>query len=486
MFPVIAIVGRPNVGKSTLFNYLTRSRAALVADEPNMTRDRQYGEGFFKNQRFIAIDTGGLEYFPDTPNKPTQQGSDKIQEKISQQTWTAISEADIIFWVTDARAGLTTLDQAFAKKLRTLTKPVYLAVNKSDGLDANLACADFYATGIKQIFAIAATQGNGVNTLLQNVFLHSSVDTEISTNPAEPAQALHGSEASAAIKVAIVGRPNVGKSTLINRILGEERVIVYDAPGTTRDSIFIPFERRSKKYILIDTAGVRRRRSIENPVEKFSVVKTLQAITESNVTVFVIDAKEGLADQDLHLLGYILESGRALVIAVNKWDGLAIHQREWVRKELDRRLTFVRYASLHFISALHGSGVGNLFASIHQAYHSATRKLSTHKLTDILERAVKDHQPPAIAGRRIKLRYAHAGGSNPPIIVIHGNQTQDLPLSYHRYLANYFRDTLALKGTPVHIELCNSENPYKDKKNTLTPRQTKRRQRLIKHVKKKS
>jgi len=482
MLPVIAIVGRPNVGKSTLFNYLTRSRDALVANEPGVTRDRQYGEGSFEDQHFIVIDTGGLE---DTQNE--------IHQQISQQTFTALEEAEVVFWVVDARTGLTTVDQQIAKKLRGLKKPIYLLVNKSDGLEEGIACADFYATGIQQIFAITATQGRGINALLHMIFPSAPQlinEEEIEEDETEDEEATEEDISSLEIniKVAIVGRPNAGKSTLVNRILGEERVVVFDAPGTTRDSIFIPFERRGKNYTLIDTAGVRRRRSIENnpqhTVEKFSVVKTLQAITEANVVVFVVDAHEELADQDLHLLGYILDAGRALVIAINKWDGLPADKKAWMEKELDRRLGFVRYARIHFISALHGTGVGNLFTSIDEAYRSATRKLSTHKLTEILERAIDAHQPPAVIGRRIKLRYAHAGGSNPPIIVIHGNQTDSLPASYHRYLANYFRDTLGLMGTPVQVLLRSGENPYKDKKNVLTPRQVKRRKRLIKHVKK--
>jgi GTP-binding protein len=475
MLPVIAIAGRPNVGKSTLFNYLTRARDALIANEPGVTRDRQYGEGRIENQHYIVIDTGGLE---DTGNE--------IYDQISQQTFIALEEADIIFWVTDARAGLTLVDQHIAGKLRKLKKPIYLLANKSDGLDEHTACADFYTTGLSKIFAIAANQGRGVTAVLQDIFPAALKKEEVEDAVAPPAEV--SPEKKKGITVAIVGRPNAGKSTLVNRILGEERVVVFDAPGTTRDSIFIPFERRGKKYTLVDTAGVRRRRSIHhNPqhtVEKFSVVKTLQAITEANVVVFVVDAHTELADQDLHLLGYILDAGRALVIAVNKWDGLAEDKKAWIEKELDRRLVFVQYARVHFISALHGSGVGNLFTSIDEAYHSATRQLSTPKLTEILERAIATHQPPAVMGRRIKLRYAHAGGSNPPIIVIHGNQTEALPASYQRYLANYFRDTLSLRGTPVRIVLRSGENPYEDKKNVLTPRQVKRRKRLIKHVKK--
>ncbi len=467
MLPVIAIVGRPNVGKSTLFNYLTRSRAALVADEPGVTRDRQYGEGSFQEQRFIVIDTGGLEENKEHPHL-------NLQKQISQQTLAAMQEAQIIFWITDARHGLTATDEFIAAQLRSLSKPIYLLVNKIDGLDAAIACADFYALGITPIFPIAANQGRGIDSVLQ-----SALPTLKHDETASEASEITGT------KVAIIGRPNVGKSTLVNRILGEERVVALDTPGTTRSSIFIPMERRGKKYILIDTAGVRRKRSVEHAIEKFSVIKTLQAITEANVVLFIIDAQESIADQDLHLLGYVLESGRALVIAINKWDGLAADKRAWVEKELDRRLSFVQFARLHYISALHGSGVGDLFTSIDEAYRSATRKLSTPKLTEILERAIDAHQPPAVMGRRIKLRYAHAGGSNPPVIVIHGNQTNALPASYKRYLANYFRDTLSLIGTPLRIELRSSDNPFKDKKNTLTPRQVTRRKRLIKHVKKK-
>lgn len=488
MNPVIAIVGRPNVGKSTLFNYLTRSRSALVADEPGVTRDRQYGEGNFDDHHFIVIDTGGIESVamtdqylanstapspaPDTVELHTQS----LFSLMLAQVAAAVHEADIIFWVVDARTGPTGLDQRIAEQLRTLNKTIYLVVNKADGLAPEIACAEFYTLGLTHLFPTAANQGQGVRALLE---------TALADFPVVPEEEISPATADSAIKVAIIGRPNVGKSTLVNRILGEERVLVYDAPGTTRDSVFIPFQRHDKEYVLIDTAGVRRRRSISETVEKFSVVKTLQAIAAANVVVFVVDARQNLADQDLHLLGFVLDAGRALVIAVNKWDGLSAADRQAVQRSLDRRLQFVTFARIHYISALHGSAVGTLFPAINEAYRSATRKLVTGQLTEVLEQAIAAHQPPAVQGRRIKLRYAHAGGSNPPVIVIHGNQTESLPDSYIRYLANFFRDKLRLVGTPLRIQLKSGDNPYKDKKNQLTPRQVERRRRLMTHVKSK-
>lgn len=467
LIPVIAIVGRPNVGKSTLFNYLTRTRNALVVDLPGVTRDRQYGEGSYAGHSFILIDTGGVE----------RTDSD-LQALMYDQTFKAIEEANIIFWVLDARSGLTITDRHIAELLRPLKKTVFLLVNKSDGIEPSVACTDFYQLGWKYVYAIAAVQGAGVSAVLevalngaQNNMGNSGVDhaaslsaqTEVFQITNLSAQA-EVSQKEEGIKVAIIGRPNVGKSTLVNRILGESRVLVYDAPGTTRDSIFIPLERQGKSYVLIDTAGVRRRRSVNQPLEKFSIVQTLQAIVEANVVVFIIDARENIADQDLHLLGFISEAGRALVIAVNKWDGLPETQRLAVRKELDRRLDFVSYARVHYISALHGSGVGKLFDAIQESYAASVQKLSTAQLTKILEQAVESHQPPLVQGRRIKLRYAHSGGSNPPVIVIHGNQTQKLPMSYQRYLANFYRKAFNLVGTPIQIELRSSANPFESKK----------------------
>lgn len=462
MLPVIAIIGRPNVGKSTLFNYLTRSRAALVADMPGVTRDRLYGHGMFDDKPFIIIDTGGID-----------QNDTAIQSLMTEQAMAAIHEADHIFFVVDARAGLMPADQDIANLLRSVTKPIHVLVNKVDGLHTESALADFYSLGFSEIHPTVASQAKGVDEILTNILADLELTTE--TMP----------QNEKTIQVAVIGRPNVGKSTLINRILGEERVLVYDEPGTTRDSIFIPFTRQNQHYTLIDTAGVRRRRSISEAIEKFSVTKTLQAIEAANVIVYVINARENVSEQDLHLLGYIVEAGKALVITVNKWDGMASDERENVRKEIDRRLTFINFARIHYISALHGSGVGNLFTSIIEAYKAAFKKVSTPRLTNILEKAVHAHQPPAVIGRRIKLRYAHMGGHNPPVIVIHGNQTSALPDAYKRYLVNYFRKALHLIGTPIHMQFKTSENPYEGRKNKLTERQIKRRKRFLDRVKKK-
>lgn len=461
MIPVIALVGRPNVGKSTLFNRITRTQDALVADFPGLTRDRQYGEATFQDKPFIVVDTGGV-------------GVDDIavDTLMSKQSGLALDEADFVFFLVDGRTGLTAVDQTIATRLRKLSKPVYLIVNKTDGLDEEIACADFQSIGFTNIHAISATHGRGMQSLLQTV-------TEL-FEPAEEIQTNNN-----AIKIAFVGRPNVGKSTLINRILGEERVVVYDLPGTTRDSIAIPFERADKNYVLIDTAGIRRRARVNEKIEKFSIIKTLQSIRESHVCLMLFDAKEGLTDQDLHLLGFIIEAGKALVIAVNKWDGLEEDHKEQVKHELTRRLHFVHFAKIRFISALHGSGVGLLFKDIDEAYASATQVFSTPMLTRLLGDLVTKHTPPLVNGRRIKLRYAHAGGHNPPIIVIHGNQLDSLPDSYKKYLANAFTEHLKLVGTPLKLEFKSGQNPFKDKKNKLTARQVRHKQRFMRHVKKK-
>lgn len=460
MIPVIALVGRPNVGKSTLFNRLTRTQDALVADYPGLTRDRQYGEAHFEDKPFIVVDTGGV-------------GVDDlaVDALMSKQSEVALEEANFVLFLVDGRAGLTGIDESIAQRLRKIDKQVYLVVNKTDGLDEEIACAEFQSLGFNEIYPISATHGRGMQALLKTLTVNFAPAVEEDTS-------------SKAIKIAFAGRPNVGKSTLINRILGEERVVVYDMPGTTRDSIAIPFERDEKQYILIDTAGVRRRSRVDEKIEKFSVIKTLQAIKESHVCMMLLDAREGLTEQDMHLLGFIVESGKALVIAVNKWDGLDEEHKEQVRAELTRRLHFVHFAKIRFISALHGSGVGLLFKDIEQAYASATQVLSTPMLTRLLQDVVSQHTPPMVNGRRIKLRYAHTGGHNPPIVVIHGNQLDSLPDSYKRYLTNAFVNHLGLVGTPLKLEFKGSTNPFKDKKNKLTERQVKKKKRLMKRVKK--
>ena len=463
MLPVIALVGRPNVGKSTLFNRLTRSRDALVADQPGLTRDRKYGTGKLGDQPYVVVDTGGIS--------GDQAGIDALME---QQVRQAIGEADHILFLLDAREGCTGGDESIAQELRRTGKPVTLAVNKSEGLDESLAGSDFYRLGFGEPQLIAAAHGRGVRNLIDSVLEQLPVSDE---------SALAAEERG--IQIAVVGRPNVGKSTLVNRLLGEERVVAFDQPGTTRDSIFIPFVRNDRHYTLIDTAGVRRRARIKEAIEKFSIIKTLQAIEAANVVLMVLDARQGVGEQDATLAGHVLESGRALILVVNKWDGLEQEQREWIKSEIERKLPFLGFARHHFISALHGSGVGDLFDMVEGVYASAMRDLSTPDLTRLLEAITQEHQPPLVHGRRIKLRYAHQGGKNPPIIIIHGNQTDQVPDSYKRYLVSRFRKALALKGTPIRIEFRSGENPFEGRKNKLTKRQIQKRQRLKKFVKRK-
>ncbi|WP_028469917.1 ribosome biogenesis GTPase Der [Neptunomonas japonica] len=460
MLPVIALVGRPNVGKSTLFNRMTKSRDALVADMPGVTRDRKYGEGQIGEQAYIVIDTGGIT--------GDEQG---IDHEMAQQSLQAIEEADVIFFMVDGRAGLMPADSMIAEHLRRTEKKVYLVVNKTDGLDPDIAMSDFHTVGMGEPIPIAAAHNRGV-TVLTEECLSSFEDVDMPFDGRDDS-----------VRIAIVGRPNVGKSTLVNRLLGEDRVIVFDEAGTTRDSIYIPYERDGQAYTLIDTAGVRRRKNIKEVVEKFSIIKTLQAIKDANVVVLVIDARQGLSDQDLHMLGFVLETGRALVIALNKWDGMTDEDKKEVKEQIHRRLGFAEFARFHFISALYGSGVGEMYASINEAYESAMAKWATHRLTLLLEDIVADHQPPQVAGRRIKLRYAHQGGSNPPIIVVHGNRTEHLPESYKRYLKNKFIKVLRIHGTPVRFEFKTGENPFAGKRNKLTPRQQRKKVRFQKHVK---
>ncbi len=458
MLPVIVLVGRPNVGKSTLFNHLTRSRDALVADVPGLTRDRQYGFGKLGPRPYVVVDTGGLD------------GSDGgLMGLMAKQTLKAFAEADAAILLVDGRVGLTAADQVIARQLRRSGKPLYLAVNKLEGMNAEIVVGEFHALGLGIPHPVATAHGSGIEDLIEAVLTALPPDTDTS---AETDQHIH---------VAVIGRPNVGKSTLINRLLGEERLVTYDEPGTTRDSIFVPFEHDGKAYMLIDTAGVRRRARVNDMVEKFSIVKTLQAIDRAQVVIALLDAHAGVAEQDASLLGLAVDRGRALVIAINKWDGLDKDQRGNVRRLIDLRLPFLDFARLHFISALHGTGVGDLMTSVNHAYVAANRELSTPELTHVLEAAVTQHQPPLVRGRRIRLRYAHQGGRNPPAIVIHGNQTEEVPHSYRRYLANTFREAFDLYGTPVRIEFRTGKNPYAGRRKKLTPKKAMvaRRQRRI-------
>ncbi|SMF93515.1 GTP-binding protein [Methylomagnum ishizawai] len=463
MLPVVALVGRPNVGKSTLFNYLTQTRDALVADYPGLTRDRQYGRVKRGGQRnFFVVDTGGIV--------ETELG---IDEQAMRQVRVALEEADLVLFLVDGRDGLNVGDEAIAAHLRRIGKPVLLAVNKLDRPGQTLAAHEFHALGLGEPHPLSASHALGIDDLLDAVR-----DKLPAEDPGDSADAAPG------IHVAVVGRPNVGKSTLVNRMLGEERVVVFDQPGTTRDSVYIPFERQGKPYTLIDTAGIRRRGRIAETIEKFSVIKAMQAIEKAHVVVYIIDAREGVTDQDATLLGMVLEIGRGLIVGLNKWDGLAHDHKEEIRRQIDLKLGFVDFAEKYFISALHGTGVGNLFDAVEGVHAASMLDMSTARLTRLLQDVVAAHQPPLVRGRRIKLKYAHQGGSNPPTIVIHGNQTDEIPGSYKRYLGNAFREALDLHGTPVRLEFKGGENPYQGRRNPLTERQIRKRRRLIKHAKK--
>ncbi|KFZ38134.1 GTP-binding protein Der [Shewanella mangrovi] len=484
MIPVVALVGRPNVGKSTLFNRLTRTRDALVADFPGLTRDRKYGRAFLSGHEFIVVDTGGID--------GTEEG---IETKMAEQSLAAIEEADVVLFITDARAGLTAADQAIAQHLRAREKVTFVVANKVDGIDGDSASAEFWGLGLGEVYQMAAAHGRGVTQLIEHVLApfaeavsdedsddtDDAVDERLYTE--EEAESEQERLRALPIKFAIIGKPNVGKSTLTNRILGEERVVVYDQPGTTRDSIYIPMQRDEQEYVIIDTAGVRRRAKVHDTVEKFSVVKTLKAVEDANVVLLVIDAREGIAEQDLGLLGFALNAGRALVIAVNKWDGIDTDIKDRVKSELDRRLGFIDFARIHFISALHGTGVGHLFESINEAYESATRRVSTSMLTKIMQMAQDDHQPPLINGRRVKLKYAHIGGYNPPVIVIHGNQVSRLPDSYKRYMTNYYRKSLNVVGSPIQMRFQEGDNPFEGKVEKLTLSQQRQRKRMLGAIK---
>ncbi len=473
MKPVFALVGRPNVGKSTLFNRLTKSRDALVADFPGLTRDRKYGQGVLgaddeyneEGRSYLVIDTGGLS-----------GGDAGIDEYMANQTWLAVDEANTVLFIVDGREGLTSADHLVADRLRKAGKSVFLVVNKTDTVDPEQAKADFYQLGFKDVFAIAAAHGRGVTQMI-SALLKTFPEGEDEEDEVPI-------EYKDSIRIAFVGRPNVGKSTLINRIMGEERVVAFDKPGTTRDSIYVPFERDGQKYTLIDTAGVRRRAKVKEAIETFSIIKTLSAIENSHVVIMILDAHESITDQDAHLLGLVLDAGRSLVLAINKWDGMSKYERDRIKVQLEVKLPFLDFADKHFISALHGTGVGHLYKSVHEAYDSAMLDVSTSRMTRMLQTATSAHQLPVVAASRIKLRYAHQGGNNPFTVIIHGNQTKRIPGSYKRYLMNYFRDTLKLKGTQVRIQFKTGDNPFEgkgDKRAKLSPSQMYRKKKKNPH-----
>jgi len=465
MLPTLALVGRPNVGKSTLYNKLTHRRDALVADEPGLTRDRRYGRAMVDEIICTLIDTGGL-----------LGDAGELTNAMEHQAELAMDEADVVLLLVDARAGLTPADEEIATRLRRRGRRVVLVVNKMDGVAEEQAVAEFAGLGFDQPVYLSAAHNRGLSALAERL--------EPLLEPLNvPAEADHGAAGGGAVRVALIGRPNVGKSTLTNRLLGEERQVVFDQPGTTRDAIEIPFERDGERYVLVDTAGVRRKGRVAAAAEKFSVVKTLQAIERADVVILVLDAREGLVDQDLHLLSYATEAGAAVLIALNKWDGLSDDDRRRNREVLDRRLRFAPWIPVHQISALHGTGVGHLLETVQQVFAAGEMDVSTSHLTRLLGALVEAHPPPMVRGRQIKLRFAHKAGSHPPKIVIHGNQTAALPDSYVRYLENAFREALDLGGTPVKIELRTGDNPFAGKHNTLTPRQQRRRKRMVKHHK---
>ena len=465
MLPVVAIVGRPNVGKSTLFNALTRTRDALVADIPGVTRDRQYGISRVGRQACLLVDTGGLV--------TNAEGIDYLTAK---QVHQAIDESQVVLFIVSARDGLTAEDREIAAVLRRASKSVLMVGNKIDGLEADLALADFASLGMGELLAVSATHRRGLESMMAAL---DSILPEPALQEAEEAD-------DERLRLAIVGRPNVGKSTLVNRLLGEERVLAFDQPGTTRDTISTMLERDGQHYELIDTAGVRRRSKITEVVEKFSTIKALQAIERAHVVVLMLDAREGLTDQDTTLLGHILEQGRALVIALNKWDGLDEDHRKQVKGELDRRLLYVSWARRVTLSALHGSGIQELLDAVRQAWKSALTEFSTPELTRVLRDVFESHQPPMKHGKTPKLRYAHGGGKLPPRIIIHGSRTDTIPDSYRRYLVNRFIKYFKLKGTPLVVQFRDSENPYKDRKNKLSKRQLDKRRRLKKFASRKT
>ena len=437
MKPIVVLVGRPNVGKSTLFNRLTRSREAIVADIPGLTRDRHYGVGRLGDKPFLVVDTGGLE----------PAAKEGVLAEMAKQTHTALAEADVVIFVVDAREGLTAQDRRIAEELRKLGRPVWIAVNKSEGLVPEVACADFHEFALGEPLAISAAHGEGVRNLIEQALQDFSPESEDEHRPRHP-------------YIAIVGRPNVGKSTLANALAGEQRLVVFDQPGTTRDSIQVDFTFAGKPYTLIDTAGLRRRGKVFETIEKFSAVKTLQAVDQANVAILVLDAREAISEQDAHIAGFIADRGRALVVAVNKWDGLDERAREETKRAIARKLKFLSFARYHTVSAAKGQGLGALMASVDHAYAAAMAKLATPRLTRTLGDAVVRQAPPRRGPLRPKLRYAHQGGMNPPVIVIHGNSVDRVPDSYRRYLEGVFREAFDLQGTPLRIEFRAGRNPF--------------------------
>ncbi len=442
MLPTIVLVGRPNVGKSTLFNRLTKSRDALVADLPGLTRDRHYGRGVGASQPYLVIDTGGFE----------PKADKGILKEMARQTLLAIDEADLVIFLVDGRTGLTPQEYTIADTLRRSQRPVLLVVNKTEGMQKAVVSADFYALGIGDPLSISSAHGEGVKDL---------VELALERFP-KPDKSDRQSKNDHP-KIAIVGRPNVGKSTLVNALLGEDRMIAFNEAGTTRDSIYAELERKGQKYTLIDTAGVRKRGKVFEAVEKFSVIKTMQAIEDANVAILVVDSQEGITEQDAHVAAYILDAGRALVVAVNKWDGLKEDERDWVKKEIDRKLQFLDFAKFHYISALRKRGLPELFSSVDGAFKAAFTDLPTPQLTNVLSDAVAQHQPPISKGIRPKLRYAHQGGVNPPIVIVHGSHIAGVKDSYKRFLEGIFRKTFQLVGTPLRVQFKQGNNPYADK-----------------------
>lgn len=457
MLPAVAIVGRPNVGKSTLFNQLTKTRDALVADQPGVTRDRRYGVARWSGCNYVVIDTGGLG------------GLGEFDARVERQVEYALDEADAVVLVVDHRDGVTAEDQRIAENLRRSGRLVTVAVNKAEGVVVEVAEADFHQLGLGDPVGIAALHGKGLRRLMERVLTPFELTVvEDHKDRGRP-------------KLAVVGRPNVGKSTLINRLIGSDRLVTSPVPGTTRDSVLVPCERDGFEFTLIDTAGIRRRARIDRGVEKFSVVQSLRALEDAGVVIVLLDAREGVTDQDLHLIGLAANRGSALVVGVNKWDGMSIPDRRRVEAQIDRQLAFVQYAETYYLSALHGSGISEVVRAAMKAYDSAGRKIATAKLNEVLQRAMQAHSPPMVRGRQVRLRYAHQGGRYPPLIIVHGSQAERIPAQYRRYLENTFREVLKLKGTSVRVEFRSGENPFAGRRNTLTPRQAKRRTRVIRH-----